>query len=34
MTVQPKAPVIQVLEVNSGWIEQHQTKVGDRVEML
>ena len=34
MTVRPKAPATQVLEVNSGWIQFHQIKVGDKVEML
>jgi len=34
MTVRPKTPVTQVLEVNSGWVEQHQIKLGDQVRRL
>ena len=34
MTVRPKKPVNWVLEVNSGWVEQHQVKIGDPVKML
>lgn len=34
MMVRPNSPANWVLEVNSGWVELNQIRVGDRVEML
>ena len=31
MNIRPARPADRVLEVNSGWIEKHQIKVGDEV---
>jgi hypothetical protein len=32
-TISPKIPVDMVIEVNAGWVESHQIKVGDEVKL-